>query len=267
MAVGILYGQSALSVTFCNYVFKGPKPTCATAATIVNMPWNFKIIYAVLIDLLPKLRGNKYKHFMIIGWILSIGMILVTALLGEYMEKHNQAQMYLCLLLLSQVFVMIADVPADGYCVEMGKLESIEHRGQILSTAQFCRFGCSLLVGVLQICLLGGPTTNEPGKKPPFSWGLTFTQFQYLQVGIMLILILPIFLLEEPKRKEEHKFTLKKWKDDMITVFHNKAAVRLFFSMMGILSLGMITPTTNALFQYNVLNISTVLAGIDMLST
>jgi hypothetical protein len=33
----------------------------------------------------------------------------------------------------------VADVPADGYCVELGQREPPEKRGQILATGQFVR--------------------------------------------------------------------------------------------------------------------------------
>lgn len=181
---------------------------------------------------------------MIVGWILTLITILIMAIVGD----HMSAQLYLFTVILSQVFVMIADAPADGYCVELGKLESIEKRGQILATGQFCRFGFTLLSGVIQTFLIGGPYTNYPGENP-FSWGLTFSQFQYLMLCICFVLVLPILILKEPHRKEEHQLTLNQWKNDMVTVFNNKAAIRLFFSTMGILSLGMITPVTNTLFQ------------------
>ena len=35
-----------------------------------------------------------------------------------------------------QAFMMLADVPADGYSVELGQLEKPDERGTILSTGQ-----------------------------------------------------------------------------------------------------------------------------------
>ncbi len=52
------------------------------------------------------------------------------------------------------------DVPADGYSVELGQLESKEQRGQILATGQRIRYTFCILSGVIQTFLLNGPTTS-----------------------------------------------------------------------------------------------------------
>jgi hypothetical protein len=51
---------------------------------------------------------------------------------------------------------MIADVPADGYCVELGQLESEAERGQILATGQRIRFSFTVLAGAIQALLVNG---------------------------------------------------------------------------------------------------------------
>ena len=85
------------------------------------------------------------------------------------------ASTWLSMLLLMQGFLMFSDVPADGYryshtqllthsltdwlthllphSVELGKLESDEQRGQILTTGQRIRFTFSVVAGVIQTFL------------------------------------------------------------------------------------------------------------------
>ena len=50
-------------------------------------------------------------------------------------------------------------ITADGYCVELGHLESHEKRGQILATGQFIRFMTCVFAGGIQSFLLNGYVT------------------------------------------------------------------------------------------------------------
>ena len=54
----------------------------------------------------------------------------------------------------------VADVPADGYSVELGQLEQPDERGIILSTGQYIRFLATMAAGVVQAVLVNGPKTN-----------------------------------------------------------------------------------------------------------
>ena len=47
--------------------------------------------------------------------------------------------------------MMLADVPADGYSVELGQLEKAHERGIILSTGQYIRFLATMCAGVIQV--------------------------------------------------------------------------------------------------------------------
>lgn len=201
---------------------------------------------------------------MILGWSTTIIVLLIIGFLG----KNMSSELYLGLIILNQSLMLIADCPADGYCVEMGKLESIENRGKILITGQVCRFVSGIFFGLIQTFLLGGPETNPNGKSTFLSWGLTFSQFYFLLAGLCTFFSLPLLLLKEPKRTETHKVTIKQWGNDMLNVLSNKASARLYIAVIFISSFGQLTPTnliTN--FQYYVVEMNSILSGVNTVTT
>ena len=52
--------------------------------------------------------------------------------------------------------MMLSDVPADGYCIEIGKQELMLSRGQTLATGQILRNCFSMLAGIIQTVFLNG---------------------------------------------------------------------------------------------------------------
>ena len=67
----------------------------------------------------------------------------------------------------------VADVPADGYSVELGQLEKPDERGIILSTGQYIRFLATMAAGVVQAVLVNGPKTNASDCPIDVSYSLT----------------------------------------------------------------------------------------------
>ena len=68
---------------------------------------------------------------MLCGWAGVLVLLLVLTFTSNTMS--------LTAWLVSQMavngFVMLSDVPSDGYCVELGQMEPFEKRGQILATS------------------------------------------------------------------------------------------------------------------------------------
>jgi len=91
--------------------------------------WNVKIIFAVVTDCIRPF-GLRRKPWMCSGWS-GVLILLLTLAIGA--DKLT-ASTWLSLQLITQVFLMFIDVPADGYSVELGQLETKEQRGQILAT-------------------------------------------------------------------------------------------------------------------------------------
>jgi hypothetical protein len=128
-AVGLLYGSSGTLLPFCVYNFGGATNVCANARNIVFFAWSFKICFAILTDCYRPF-GYRRKAWMFMGWSVVLVLLLILAIMADKMDTST----WLVTLLFSQCFLMLSDVPADGYCVELGQLESKEQRGQILAT-------------------------------------------------------------------------------------------------------------------------------------
>eukprot|EP00981_Chlorochromonas_danica_P001508 scaffold326_cov169-Ochromonas_danica.AAC.9 len=195
-SVGLLYGSSGTLLPFCVYNYDGASNVCANARNIVFFAWSFKVWFAMLTDSYRPF-GLRRKPWMLMGWSLVLIMLLVLAIMGDQMNSST----WMLTLLFMQCFVMLSDVPADGYCVELGQLEKPEQRGQILATGQRIRFSFCMVAGVIQTFLLNGPTTNDPDCPTDamdcWSWGLTVNQYYGLLLGIVALLTIPIFFLKE----------------------------------------------------------------------
>ena len=72
--------------------------------------WYIKIFYAILTDSYRPF-GMRRKPWMITGWVLVLVMLLVLSITASSLD----ASTWLVMLLLVQAFVMLSDVPADGY--------------------------------------------------------------------------------------------------------------------------------------------------------
>jgi hypothetical protein len=177
-AVGLMNGSLGMTQNLCVYYYSGASNLCANANNIIQLAWSFKIVYAVLTDSYRPF-GMRRKPYMIVGWALVLVMLFVLALVADQVTDST----WVILLMACHCFLMISDVPADGYCVELGQMESPEERGkhhvicyltyalmnnfltiqflgQILATGQSVRFSFCVLAGIFQSFLMNGPTTN-----------------------------------------------------------------------------------------------------------
>lgn len=163
-AVGLLYGTSGALLSLCVYVYDGDPNLCANSSSISFFAWNFKIIYAIITDSIRPF-GLRRRPWMIAGWVGVLVLLLTLSITADTLNASD----WLSLLLVMQCFVMLSDVPADGYCVELGQREPPERRGVILATGQMIRFSCCVVSGLVQAVLLNGPTTNRPDCPIGFS--------------------------------------------------------------------------------------------------
>jgi len=61
------------------------------------------------------------------GWTCTLAILMVMVLISSSLTASS----WLGMNMIIQAFVMLADVPADGYSVALGQLESPEKRGQV----------------------------------------------------------------------------------------------------------------------------------------
>ena len=142
----------------CAYVFKGEPNLCANAPNISFFAWNFKIIFAIITDSYRPF-GLRRKPWMIGGFVSALILLIILAIFADKMSTS----VWIIMLMLVQFAIMFSDVPADGYSVELGRLEAPNKRGTILATGQLIRFSFSVIAGMIQAFLLNGPTTNDSG--------------------------------------------------------------------------------------------------------
>jgi hypothetical protein len=142
-AVGLLWGANGSLFPLCVYVFDGPSNVCANSKSIVLFAWNLKIFYALLTEFGWRPFGLRRKPWMIAGWSMVLLLLLILAFTADQISLTS----WLVLQMLVQGFVMLSDVPADGYCVEAARLEEEHGRGQVLATAQRIRFTFCIVAG------------------------------------------------------------------------------------------------------------------------
>lgn len=265
-AVGLLYGMIGTLLPFCTYVYNGASNVCANARNIVYFAWSFKLFFAILTDSYRPF-GLRRKPYMIAGW----SMVLLILLLLAFVADKLTASTWIASLLVVQLFLMLSDVPADGYSVELGQLEKGAQRGQILATGQRIRFTFCMIAGVIQTFLLNGPSTNDSDCSISFlqcwSWGLTINQYYGLIFALVFILTLPVLWLKEidPKRAPQHDFW--HFMDGVWKTLQNLTTTYLMIFVIGIQGLTQFTNNANISLQYYVIKLTNFQAGIDTVTT
>eukprot|EP00981_Chlorochromonas_danica_P010949 scaffold3553_cov180-Ochromonas_danica.AAC.16 len=265
-SVGLLYGTSGTLLPFCAYVFKGASNVCANASNIVFFAWSFKIWFAIFTDSFRPF-GLRRKPWMLGGWCCVLIMLLALAIKADTMDDSS----WMLMLLFTQCFVMLSDVPADGYCVELGQLESKENRGQILATGQRIRFTFCMVSGFIQTFLLNGPTTNSPGcpidSMDCWSWGLTINQYYGMLLAIVGVLTIPIFFLKEIENPNIPDHSWSEYFKHLWETLKNKNTLCLLIFATGSNALTNITNNAAITLQYYIIKLTNFQAGIDTITT
>jgi hypothetical protein len=287
-AVGLLYGMIGTLLPFCVYSYDGPTNVCSNAKNIVFFAWSFKLFYAILTDAIHPF-GLRRKPWMVAGWSMVLLILLVLAIAADKMSVST----WLISLLSVQFFLMLSDVPADGYSVELGQLESKERRGQILATGQRIRFTFCVIAGIIQTFLLNGPHTNDSDCEISiwqcWSWGLTVNQYYALLFVMVFFLTLPVWWLKEIEAKLHHRHVSIGSGSDTEGVvdshargghggfflflngiwqtLQNQTTFYLIIFVIGIQGLTQFTNNANIELQYYVIKLTNFQAGIDTVTT
>ena len=265
-AVGLNGGIQGLSLNFCYFFFKGESNVCANAPSLIFIAWGFKVFYAMFTDSFRPF-GMRRKPYMIAGW----AMVLLITLIQAFASNSMNARVWLILSILTQIFLMLADVPADGYSVEMGQLEKEDERGQILATGQRIRFFVGIIAGIIQATLLNGPDTNHPdcpisaGKC--WSWGLTPNGYYGLLFVLLFMLCIPIYYLEEPSAKNMPLHTLAHHKQLLWDTLCNPTTLYLLIFVVGNGALSAMAPITQTYTQYKLIGLTNFQSGIMSILT
>lgn len=265
-SIGLMYGSTGALIPFCAYVYEGPSNVCSNSRNIVTFAWNLKIFYAILVDSYRPF-GMRRKPWMLAGWVGVLVLFLVLAFTAHDMSMYT----WLIMLLFTQAFAMLSDVPADGYCVELGQLEGPDQRGQILATGQRVRFFFCVIAGVIQTFLLNGPDTNAPGCDINFSncwsWGLTINQYYGLLFALIFILSVPILWLKELDAEHIPVHTVGHFFHEIWLTLQNLTTFYLVIFVIGVMTLTNFTNNANIVLQYYVIELTNFESGIDTITT
>ena len=266
-AAGLLYGSSGTLLPFCAYVYKGESNVCANSSNLTFIAWNFKLLFAVVVDTYHPF-GLRRKSWMLFGFFCVLSLLLVLAVACHELSTSE----WLGILLVIQLFLMFATVPADGYSIELGQLEPLEQKGQILVTGQRIFFAFCVVAGFIQTLLVNGPTTNDVTCKVSWdgcwTWGLTPNQYYALLFVLVLLLTAPILALKEKRPPPSfHVHTPRELLGEIWATMHNLTTLNILIFVTGIGALTNFTSQVNIFLQYYVISLTNVQAGIDNIST
>ena len=265
-AVGLLYGMSGMSLNFCIYHYKGDDNMCANANGFIFLAWSFKLFYAIGTDSFRP-WGLRRTPYMIAGWAGALIILFVTACAAESLDASS----WVGLMMVLQAFVMLSDVPADGYCVELGQREDKESRGQILATAQRIRFSFSVLSGCIQSFLVNGPTTNAKDCEISFencwAWGLSVGEYYGFMFCIVLVLFIPICYLKEIDPNEFPTHTPREFFAKIWDTLTNLTTLYMLIYVVGISILTATVNNAGVFLQYYIMEMTNFQAGIDTITT
>ena len=260
--VGFTGGMLAMSNNFCFYFYKGASNVCANSAVLIAIPWGFKIFYAVATDSFRPF-GYRRKIYMLAGWS---GVLFFTFLLAVAAAALD-ARTWIAVSLVIQACLMLADVPADGYSVEIGQLEKPEERGQVLATGQRIRFFCTILGGLIQAFLVNGPSTNPPNcpiqASSCWAWGLNPQAYYGLILCILALLVVPVCFLKEPDASHVPIHSLADHKQEIWSTMQNPTTLYLLIFVSGNNIFSTLSATCTSFVQYNVIQLSNFQSGIS----
>lgn len=266
-AAGLLYGSAGTLLPFCAYVYDGESNVCSNSSNLTFFAWNFKLLFAIVVDTVHPF-GLRRKSWFLIGFFFVLSLLLVLAVTCDKMSTSQ----WLGTCLIIQVFLMFATVPADGYSVELGELEPIEQKGQILVTGQRIFFAFCVVAGFIQTLLVNGPSTNDSsctlGWSGCWSWGLTPNQYYGLLFVLVLMLVTPMLWLKEKTPPAELKpHTVRGLLGEIWQTMHNLTTLNILIFVIGIGALTNFTSQVNIFLQYYVISLTNVQAGIDNITT
>ncbi len=169
MVMSALAGtQYALFICYLNV----PAYSAAAAATLINLPWSFKIAFALISDQCP-IRGSRRKPYMALGWTITTGALLALALkplpapyycrdphTGQYDTKRvcnksaaDEGAAYALTMFVASLGYVMAVVATDALTVTYARREPRATRGKTQTLAYLLREFGSL--GTLAVIGLG----------------------------------------------------------------------------------------------------------------
>ncbi|CAH0517995.1 unnamed protein product [Peronospora belbahrii] len=276
-AIGLIDGvlPSVIYPFLQNYL-NIPGSQTTTASVLVQLPWSFKVFYGIVSDCFP-LWGYRRRPYMVIGWMISLVMLLEMALTpegrpyftdtqyrnvkpedytSEIIETINydaasQGSMYIVPMMGCVFGYLMADVCADGIVVELAQREPLEVRGRTQTVIYTTRYTFTIIALILVGFCFNG---DEYGGD--FDFSLPFPMLM-LVVAFVIGPMVPItwlFIYEE-KCSNHHK-SFKHYMHELWDIVQTRAVYQYiaYQTFSGIFA--MFTWVSSYPIQTNWINVS-----------
>lgn len=264
---GLILGGSGTWLPFCEYVYKGSSNLCANTGNIGFFAWNFKVFVAVVTDMYAPF-GYRRKSWMLMGLFVTL---FLTFMLAVVPPDSMGANVWISLQFFIQMGVMFSDVPSDGYCVELGQMESLEQRGQILVVGQKVQYVFCIFAGLIQAFLLNGRSTSakdcDININHCWEWGLSVQQYNALMFVIIFVLAIPVLFLKEVDNPNIPHRSGVQFLNDLWNTMQNLPTFYLSVYVLGISALTYTYSNVNLYIQYYIIKLSNFQVGIDTMAT
>jgi hypothetical protein len=165
-----------------------------------------------------------------------------------------------------QGFMNIAEIPADGYSIELGKIEIGKQRGQIIATGQIVKGVFSLLAGVIQTLFLNSPKTNPSNCESCWDWGLNVNGYYGLLFLIVIILVVPVLWLQELKCNIP-AYTFKSHLLNIWDTLQSLTRLNMVIYSIGIGAFTHMPLIVSVYMQHYIIGLTSFQAGIDAITT
>jgi MFS family permease len=262
-ASGLLFGISGALGNLCTYRFHGEANLCANSYNIVFFPWSFKIILSFLTYGVQPL-GSRYKAWMMMGWGSAIGLLIILAAASNLLSATD----WLIVLLVSQFFVCLADVQADGYVAQLSHNQPQVH-AIVHSLGFILRFGFGILGGIIQASILNSSNGVSPEDCSDRGWrdcwrsGVNINGYYGVIVGVTVALMAGLPFLEEIDSPSHPRYTLNVYLSKLWSMISSYPSFMVLFSFMGITTLTNFRSTVNFYIQYDVLKLTNFQSGVS----
>ncbi|KAG3138173.1 hypothetical protein PC128_g25621 [Phytophthora cactorum] len=222
----------------------------ATATTLVSLPSSFKVFFGILSDCFP-IFGNRRRPYMVVGWSISVAMLLVMACLpigepyytdasdryvdvSEYTpeiearlnyDAPSEGGKYVMLMFFTAVGYVLSDACADAIMAGLAQQESFARRGKL----QTMTYTVQTFVTVISYLLVGFCFNGEE-YGGDFDFSLSFPEL----MGILTVLTAPTIPITWFFIKEDRLAVPPNFKAYMVSLW-NQICKRAVFQVIAAL--------------------------------
>ncbi|OWZ23326.1 Folate-Biopterin Transporter [Phytophthora megakarya] len=250
----------------------------ATATTLVSLPSSFKVFFGILSDCFP-IFGYRRRPYMVIGWTISVAMLLVMACLpigkpyyteaadryidiSEYTPEiearinysaPSQGAKYVMLMFFTALGYVLSDACADAIMAGLAQQESYARRGKL----QTMTYTVQTFVTVISYLLVGFCFNGEQ-YGGDFDFSLTFPEMMAI-LTVLTAPTIPItwFFIQEDRLSVAPNFKTYMtdlWKQICKRAVFQVIAALFFYSLICYISYTAYSPIQSYMVKVTPIN-------------